>query len=139
MRPALFALVALGLGGCTPMQWVRDGAVPAPEVVENDSATCQQEAWREAQYRYWAYSGPFFPVIRRDPFNRGFFTYPYGPLSYPFYDPLFEESRLADFCMRSKGYRLVPVEAPKNTQLSPSRGALNGSDQVPLETPDMCR
>jgi hypothetical protein len=114
MRPFLFALAALTLGGCTPLQWVRDGAVPPTEVVEKDSADCRQEAWRESQYRYWGYSGPFIPVFRRDPFNRGFVGYPYyGPWSYPFYDPLFEESRLADFCMRSKGYQLVPVEAPK--------------------------
>jgi hypothetical protein len=112
MRPVLFALAALALGGCTPLQWVRDGAVPATEVVEKDSADCRQAAWREAQYRYWGYGPSFGPIYGRDPFGRRLVTSPYG-WGYPFFDPFFEESRLADFCMRSKGYQLVPVEAPK--------------------------
>jgi len=111
-RRFLIALVVLA--GCTPMQWTRDGAVPAAEVLEKDSASCRQEAWREAQYRAWAYRpywGP--PFARRDAFGRGFVAWPYAAYPSPFYgDPVFEETRLADFCMRAKGYELVPVEKP---------------------------
>ena len=108
MRPFLFAL--LFLAGCTPLQWVREGAMPDPGVLEKDASTCRQEAWREAQYRSWAYTRPYAPFVRRDPFGRGFVAWPYGPWPYPFSDPFFEEQRLADFCMRAKGYELVPVE-----------------------------
>jgi hypothetical protein len=111
MRRLLIALATV-LAGCTPMQWTRDGAVPPAEALEKDSASCRQQAWREAQYRSWAYRsywGP--PLMRRDPFGRAFTAWPYGPSPYPFYaDPAFEETRLADFCMRAKGYELVPVE-----------------------------
>lgn len=112
MRRLLLPLLLLA--GCTPMQWVRDGATPAAEVLEKDSSSCRQQAWREAQYRAWAYRpywGPGF--VRRDPFGRSFIPWPYTSYPSPFYgDPAFEETRLADFCMRAKGYQLVPVEKP---------------------------
>ena len=119
MRLLLVALLALA--GCTPMQWVRDGAAPAPEVVEKDAASCRQQAWREAQYRGWAYQpywwGP--SLARRGSFGRSFapWPYPYGPYPYAWGDPAFEETRLADFCMRAKGYELLPV--PKPAQKAP--------------------
>jgi len=109
-------LCLLFLAGCTPMQWTRDGAVPPTEALEQDSASCRQQAWREAQYRAWAYQpywwGP--PLARRGPFGRSFaaWPYPYGPYPYAWGDPAFEETRLADFCMRAKGYELVPVQKP---------------------------
>ena len=107
-RRFLIALVALA--GCTPMQWTRDGAVPAVEVLEKDSASCRQEAWREAQYRAWAYRPYWGPPLRRDPFGRSFVAWPYTAYPSPFYgDPFFEETRLADFCMRAKGYELQPT------------------------------
>ena len=105
-------LCLLFLAGCTPMQWTRDGAVPPTEALEQDSASCRQQAWREAQFRYWAYQ-PLTPYVTRDAFGRRFVAWPYGPFAYaPFGDPFFEETRLADFCMRAKGYELVPVEKP---------------------------
>ena len=105
-------LSLLLLAGCTPMRWVREGAVPAAEVLEKDSASCRQQAWREAQYRNWAYR-PITPYVTRDAFGRRFVAWPYGPFAYaPYGDPFFEEARLADFCMRAKGYELVPVEKP---------------------------
>ena len=109
MRPFLFAL--LTLAGCTPLQWVRDGTPPDPETLQKDASFCRQEAWREAQYRAWAYR-PTAPVMIRDPFGRRFAAWPYSPYPYPFGgDPFFDEARLADFCMRAKGYELVPVPA----------------------------
>lgn len=112
MRPVRLAAAAVALSACTPMQWVRDGAVPAPEALEKDAAACRQQAWREAQYRAFAYR-PFGPFAMRGGSGRGFYGWPYGAYAYPFGDPFFEEGRLADFCMRAKGYELVPVEAPK--------------------------
>ena len=113
MRPTILAtalaLAALALSGCTPMQWVREGAVPAAELLEQDSSACRQQAWREAQYRAWSYR-PFGPIIMRDGSGRSFVGWPYGPYGYPFGDPFLEEARLEDFCMRAKGYALVPVE-----------------------------
>lgn len=104
-------LPLLFLAGCTPMQWVREGAVPATEVLEQDSASCRQQAWREAQFRSWAYR-PITPYVSRDAFGRRFVAWPSSLYPYPFGDPFFEEVRLADFCMRAKGYELVPVEKP---------------------------
>jgi hypothetical protein len=94
------------------MQWVRDGAVPAADALEQDAASCRQEAWREAQYRAWAYR-PLGPITLHDAGGRRFIGWPYGPYPYPFGDAFFEEARLADFCMRAKGYELVPVEAAR--------------------------
>jgi hypothetical protein len=107
-------LPLLLLAGCTPMQWVRDGAVPAAELLEKDNASCRQQAWRESQYRAWAYR-PITPYIARDASGRRFFASPHAFHPYPMYggDPFFDEARLADFCMRAKGYELVPLEKPK--------------------------
>ena len=89
------------------MQWVKEDATP--EQVEQDAITCQQDAWREARSRAWYYpalaSAPF-----SDPFGRRFFGRPYATYGDPFGDAYLEEGRLAQFCMRAKGYQLVPVE-----------------------------
>jgi hypothetical protein len=45
----------------------------------------------------------------RDASGRRFFG-PYGPYADPFGDPFLEEGRLTQFCMRSKGYELLPLE-----------------------------
>ena len=103
MRPALLALSA-----CTPMQWMRDGNVPPPEVLAQDSTACRQQAWREAQFRAFAYR-PYGPIMLRDPYGRRYLGWPYSPYSYPFGGAFFDEMRLADFCMRAKGYELMPV------------------------------
>ena len=108
MRPGFFSLALLVLTACTPMQWVRDGNVPPTEALEKDSTACRQQAWREAQYRAFAYR-PYGPVMFRGPSGRSYVGWPYSPYSYPFGDVLFDEMRLADFCMRAKGYELVPV------------------------------
>jgi hypothetical protein len=73
------------------MQWVKADATP--EQVAQDAAQCQNEAWREAQFRSWP--------------SRYYGRRRYGS---GFSDSFFEESRLADFCMRIKGYELVPAD-----------------------------
>ena len=112
MRPDhLAALSSLLLAAaCTPMQWVRDDATPAQ--LDADAAHCQQEAWREARFRSWAF-GPPVPIVLHDPAGRPFVRH-YGLFYDPFHDAFMEEARLAQFCMRAKGYRLEEVEkAPK--------------------------
>ena len=92
------------------MQWVRDDATPAQ--IDADAAYCQQEAWREARFRSWAF-GPPLPIVLHDPAGRPFVRH-YGMFYDPFHDAFMEETRLAQFCMRAKGYRLEAVEkAPK--------------------------
>jgi hypothetical protein len=94
------------MAGCAPMQWVKTDATPAQ--ASTDAAECQQAAWREAQMRAWHYP-PFAPFAFRDRVGHPYFGWPYGPFSDPFGNHFMEESRLAQFCMRSKGYELVPV------------------------------
>lgn len=111
--PRLTAALVLAVlaAGCTPMQWVRqDGGGPA--LLQHDLAQCRQEAWREAQWRSFLYR-PFGATTLVDRFGRRFVV-PYAPFGDPFGDTFMEESRLAHFCMRSKGYDLVPVEPAKN-------------------------
>jgi hypothetical protein len=92
----LFVLLA---AACTPVQWVRADADAAQ--ADADSKDCQMRAWQEV--RWYSYSYLAYPYYR----------YPYGPFSGRFGDPFgdrfMEESRLASFCMRSKGYELEPT------------------------------
>lgn len=85
------ALAVMGATACTPMQWVKPDA--SPEQVAQDAAQCQDAAWREARLRSW----PYYGAGRR--FGGGFNA------------PFYEEGRLAEFCMRVKGYELVPADS----------------------------
>lgn len=104
------ALLAFLAAGCTPMQWVRQDA--APQQINQDVAQCQQEAWREARWRGFLHR-PFGPTLIHDLHGRRLFAWPHSPLGDPFGDEFMEESRLTHFCMRAKGYELVPVEPKK--------------------------
>ena len=89
------------------MAWVRSDATPAQ--LDQDMAHCQQEAWREASWR-WSFYRPVGPLWMQDVHGRRTLLWPYSPLNDPFGDRFFEESRLAHFCMRAKGYELVPAD-----------------------------
>ena len=104
-RLSLVLLAGLAAAACTPMEWIRADATP--EEVQRDSVDCQQAAWREARSRDWYYA-PFAGWPYRDPFGRRIF-WPQGGFAYPFDDPYLEEARLAQFCMRNKGYQLQEV------------------------------
>ena len=91
------------LAACTPMEWVKPDATP--EQLQADAIQCQRDAWYEARSRYWYYR-PFPPLAFRDAAGQPVFAWPYGPAD-PFGDPYLEEGRLAQFCMRSKGYQLL--------------------------------
>lgn len=107
---AAAALVSLA-AGCTPMQWVKADA--RPEEFERDMTECRQQAFREAHSRFW-YRHPIGPTVFRDSLGRPFVVWPTGPFNDPFSDQFMEESRLTDFCMRAKGWDLVP--APKKDE-----------------------
>jgi hypothetical protein len=105
MRPFFAFALAAGLAACAPMQWVKpDAAVDAGQVRVDEQA-CRQAAWREAQFHsYWAQTR-MQPVV----VGPGQVIWPSGPFVDPFGDQLLMESRLAQFCMESKGYQLTPV------------------------------
>ncbi len=95
-RAALF-VVTLALSACAGgMHWEHPES--GQSNLSNDLAECGRladaEAWRTA---------PLFP--RHRPFGRHGFWW-----DDPFYDNdrFFREAELRDFCLRSRGYRLVP-------------------------------
>ena len=103
MRASLLLLFAV-LGGCTPMRWEHPqyGLAGAQEDVASCNQSARAEAWRyQMQARIWE---P--PRYYRDRDGRIIYD-PWG--SSRRYDPWMDEARLADYCMRNKGYRLVPV------------------------------
>jgi hypothetical protein len=105
------------LAACTPMQWARDDT--SAEQLSADAVQCQQEAWREARFRSWAAARPIAPIVLRDAAGRPFVAWMHSPFYDPFGDPFMEESRLAQFCMRAKGYRLEPVEKAERKPAAP--------------------
>jgi hypothetical protein len=104
MRPIAILVLswAAVVSGCTPMQWVKQDA--SAEQFRADQQDCQQKAWREAQNRTWMYR--MEPVV-----GPGFAVWPSAAFADPSAHQFVEESRLAQFCMESKGYKLEA--APK--------------------------
>ena len=123
-RPISAVFAVLFLAACTPLQWVRPDT--GAQQLNGDLAQCQQEAWREARWRTWLYR-PLGPTTFRDIHGRHFLAWPYSPFGDPFGDRFMEESRLAHFCMRAKGYQLVPVEQPPAADtIQPSPSGTSG-------------
>jgi hypothetical protein len=104
MKPRFALLVVLwALAGCTPMRWehLQYGLAAAETDLTDCSRAARQEAWRNSfMFGAWDYPSYFrgrdgrlyrdqFPMRRRD--------------------STFDEWQLRDYCMRNKGYRLVPV------------------------------
>ena len=98
----------LVLAACTPVQWVKPDAGAAQ--LDADSRECQMQAWQEARWRALSYYGMYGPTLYRDSFGRPFFISPHGPFWDPLGERFMEESRLASFCMRAKGYELQPTK-----------------------------
>ena len=105
MRTNWIAALLLGLTACTPMQWARTDATP--QQTEADEMQCQQDAWREVNNYYLGYRA-FGPWMYRHALG-GPFYHPIGPFFDPYSDRHMEEQRLANFCMRAKGYDLAPA------------------------------
>jgi hypothetical protein len=110
----LAVLVLAAAAGCTPLHWVRQDT--GPEQFRQDMAQCQQEAWREASWRSSLYR-PLAPLMVEDAYGRRFLAWPRSPFNDPWGERFFEESRLTSFCMRAKGYELVPAD-----KIQPSPG-----------------
>ena len=89
------------------MEWIKHDVTA--EQIGRDEQECRQLAWREAGSRAALY--PIGPIFARDASGRGSMIWPGGAFVDPYAHQFLEESRLAHFCMRSKGYELVP--APK--------------------------
>jgi hypothetical protein len=104
------AIALLGLvlaAGCTPMQWQKPDITA--EQLRADEEDCRLRAWREASWYAWQYQTMWGPVFARDPYGRGAMVWPGSPMADPYGYQMMEETRLAQFCMEAKGYKLVPV------------------------------
>lgn len=99
LTAALIPLLTVGgLQGCAAsMEWVRPDTTP--EQASFDQQQCRNAAW------HYSSSGPWYPWYPRAGW-RGFWGGAWGP------DPFLEELRLADFCMRVRGYELVDKPNP---------------------------
>lgn len=102
------ALLAIGLAltACGPeLRWDKAGI--SPVMAENDRLECRraaaQEAFRQTAFTsdfgfigppFWGYRGQYDYFYRRQRLQN---------------DQFFHESRLANFCMRNKGYVQVPI------------------------------
>jgi hypothetical protein len=109
MKVFCLAVLTLLLAGCASVEWAKPG-VSADERTA-DMRACQQDAWRAASWqvldRTSAYGGTW---VYPDPLGRPVLGYQYAPYGDPFADRYMMEMRLADFCMRSKGYDLAEVK-----------------------------
>ncbi|HEV8110526.1 MAG TPA: hypothetical protein VGP97_23685 [Burkholderiales bacterium] len=90
----LILLVLIAAAACTPVEWSRKDTTP--EQFGQDFRYCRQEAWLEAQWR----SSLFL--------NRQ--VVPFSAFGGPFGNAYIDESRLTAFCLRAKGYELVPLK-----------------------------
>jgi hypothetical protein len=107
MKPFCIAVLLVLTSACASLEWAKPGA--GPEQLAADSQQCEMHAWREAQWNYMGYHPAFTPWMYRDGFGRPFAGRPFGPFYDRFGDRYMEETRLANFCMRAKGYELAPV------------------------------
>jgi hypothetical protein len=109
VRAGLIVGAVAALAACTPMRWEHPqlGVAAADEDVRDCSIKARQEAWRYSfMYQSWSYPRPY---AYRDRAGRVHYADPVFPR---YRDPTFDEWNLRDYCMRSKGYKLVPV--PEN-------------------------
>lgn len=117
MRKMLLMVSLLTLAGCGPaLQWHKPNT--SAEAVQLDAKECRVAARDEAFRENFLYGPPFY-------------SFPsYGPRGLrhwrdPFYDPFFaremREQSLQDFCLRARGYQLVPMsKQPEPQQGAPS-------------------
>ncbi|MFM7345224.1 MAG: hypothetical protein ACKO1J_07655 [Tagaea sp.] len=103
---SLALLVALPLAACgPPMRWEHPRLAGADAQAE--FSDCSRQAWAETQNRAWMNRWMSPSYVR----GRDGRLYAVDPWRRPsFNDTWFEEQHLRDFCLRNKGFRLVPVE-----------------------------
>jgi hypothetical protein len=99
------AAATLLLAGCDRYTWERPGTTDT--ALQADYRDCRQQAQSEAFRTYAFHSG--FPIM-----GPGYWGYRHQP-DYWYWrqrlesERFFYENRLANFCMRNKGYTLVKV------------------------------
>lgn len=101
--PLLLAAGVL-LSACGPrMEWVRPSTTVAQR--DGDLIRCGRLAYQAAQQDYWWRQTLYLNYPW--PYGGPYYAYRLQPLDV---DEMMEEQRLTDFCMRSLGYRLQPVQ-----------------------------
>jgi hypothetical protein len=109
-RAAAPLVLVMLLGGCAPTQWTRSDFSPAQ--AEQDQLACEREAEREVSLRPAGFYGSLsqYYGVNYQPYGRTRWLGAPGPMFDvdPVGRRLLEEGRLADACMRDKGYQ------PKN-------------------------
>lgn len=107
MVKRIIVILGLALAGCTPMRW--DHSSLGPEAANADYAACQRAALFEARELAWRQSFMSFPRYVRGRDGRLYRAEePFGAFGRG--DSLMYEQQLTNFCMRNKGYQLVPVK-----------------------------
>lgn len=97
VRKVLSFGMLLALAACgSPMRW--DKAGTDEKATANDLSYCRRAA-REEAFRAYPFFGAPYPSHRW-----------WGWGGSPGADQFYAENRLTDFCMRNKGYALVPVQ-----------------------------
>lgn len=99
MKPWLLLLVAMT--GCASAGWQKKDATA--EQVRDDHAACQDAAFREANAKPHPYP-TMGPVILQDSTAKRFGADRGAPFADPEGTRYTREMRLADECMRKKGY-----------------------------------
>ena len=121
MRALLLSIIlAALLGGCVPQRWENPSLTP--QDWSRDQRECSFLAYNESRRIY--YYDPFFfrPRYVRTRDGHLVAVAP-DPFAYQ-HEQFVREMQLNDFCMRTRGYRLVPV---------PERGAESGGAAVPAD------
>lgn len=106
MRNVLPIALLLGVAACGPLpHWEKPGVDQATLV--QDSTQCRRAAQQEA-FRFYTTPVPIYAwgYGRAWRWPGGFWQSSFDG------DRDFTENRLAAFCMRSRGYELVPTEPP---------------------------
>ena len=116
MRRVVPILLMLAVSACgTPMRWDKPGATD--QMVQTDMSACRQAAQIEAS-RYY----PYYPWGWAGGWGWG---WGYGRRSGLWWsmraddERFLTENRLTSFCMRTKGYELVPIQQQPQTQAPP--------------------
>lgn len=106
MMRGLAALTVLAaVAACTPMRWEHPqyGAAGTETDLTDCSRSARAEAWRQSfMYGGW---GPTYYRGRDGRVYR-------DPFAMRHRSSTFDEWQLRDYCMRNKGYQLVPVPEP---------------------------
>jgi hypothetical protein len=99
-------LLATFWAGCADLRWHKNGADAA--TLERDLGECQQQARAQAVRESWFHGNPGLPVVGVDAQGRAILSQPGRSDT----DRFLAEHDLERFCMRKRGYELVPVEKP---------------------------